>query len=427
MNLNNLPEWLKYLESFPSGLLNKSLQHVRIVAQKLDVLSFSSKVITVAGTNGKGSCIVFLEAILLAAGLRVGAYISPHLLYYNERVRLNGKDIDDQSLCAAFALVEQARVSVGVSLSYFEFSTLAALLIYKKYNPDFLLLEVGIGGRFDAVNIVDSDLAVITTISFDHTEILGKTRNAIGYEKSGIMRSYKPVICGANMPESVYTAAANIQAQPYFLNQDFVYWERDDHWCWQFLAATAATTDVIENLPLPRLPLPSAALALMAIKLLSSDFKITIAAIIAGLKQAFLLGRLQKIMVAGKEIICDVAHNYESAALLAANLTKSHCRADGNILAVVSALQDKDITAIFQPLENLVTRWYLGVLDNVRAANARQLAAGLQNIGITSFVSLTTVAAALKQAIAECQEKDKIVVFGSFYTVAECLKIITSY
>src|SRR3990172_9215928 len=183
-----LADWLQYLESLPSGLTNKSLDNVKNVANKLNLLNFTGKIITVVGTNGKGSCVVFLESILLQAGLKVGAYISPHLLHYNERIRLNGKDVDTKILCQAFATIKME--CTGVILSYFEFTTLTALFIFKKQKPDVLLLEAGLGGRFDAVNILESDISIITTISLEHTQILGNTKEAIGYEKSGIMRSF---------------------------------------------------------------------------------------------------------------------------------------------------------------------------------------------------------------------------------------------
>ncbi|HBC71873.1 MAG TPA: bifunctional tetrahydrofolate synthase/dihydrofolate synthase [Coxiellaceae bacterium] len=411
-----LADWLQYLESLPSGLTNKSLDNVKNVANKLNLLNFTGKIITVVGTNGKGSCVVFLESILLQAGLKVGAYISPHLLHYNERIRLNGKDVDTKILCQAFATIKME--CTGVILSYFEFTTLTALFIFKKQKPDVLLLEAGLGGRFDAVNILESDISIITTISLEHTQILGNTKEAIGYEKSGIMRSFKPVICGKNMPASITIAADNIQAKLYCLDRDFNYVEKNDCWNWQFI------TEVIKKLPLLRLPVNSAALALMTIKLLSEDFKISNQAIITGLKNAFLPGRWQRLIFNGKEIIFDVAHNHESATMLALNLNRGESK--GRILAVVGMSSDKDIVATLKPLIRTVDRWYLGAFNNIRAASVTNLAQGLQEAGGTDFVLLPSITLSLQQAIAECQEKDRIAVFGSFYTVAEGLKLITS-
>lgn len=410
----NLTAWLQYLETLPSGLNNSSLVNVKNIAQKLGLLSFSGKIITVGGTNGKGSCVVFLEAILLAAGYKTGAFISPHILRYNERIRLNGKDIDDATLCQIFAQIDKVRADIV--LSYFEFSTLAALAIFKKKKVDVLILEVGLGGSYDAVNILDADIAIITTISLDHTKILGNTREAIGREKAGIMRALKPIICGdINVPKSICTAANKIKAILYSANKDFFYIQQNGSWNWQF-----AKTN-IKNLPLPKLPIANAATALMAIKLLQKDIKIPKKAITIGLKKAFLPGRWQHIIVANKEIIFDVAHNPESVALLAQNL--SGLASMGRILAVVSMLRDKDITTTLQPLTKIVDKWYFGILTGVRAASAKLLTRSLVKAGGSDFVVLPTVREALQQAIAECGVKDRIVIFGSFHTVAEGFSI----
>lgn len=409
----NLNAWLQYLEALPSGLHNNSLLGVRSVAQKLGLLRFSGKIITVGGTNGKGSCVVFLEAILLAASLKTGAFISPHVLRYNERIRFNGKDIDDKTLCWAFTQVENARGDNV--LSYFEFSTLAALAIFKKKQADVLILEVGLGGRFDAVNILDADIAVITTISLDHTKILGNTRFAIGREKAGIMRPFKPVVCGdVDVPKSIYAAAKKIKATLYSANKDFSFSQQNGCWNWRFAKNNT------EKLPLPKLPIANAATALMVIKLLQKDFKISKKAIVTGIRKAFLPGRLQRIIVSNREIIFDVAHNPESAALLAQNLVKR--KSQGRSLAVVSMLNDKNIMATLQPLTKIIDKWYLGVLNDSRASDAKRLTRCLVRAGGSNFIVLSSVTRALQQAIAECGIKDRIVVFGSFHTVAEGLK-----
>lgn len=394
----DLTAWLRYLEALPSGLSNNSLVRVKSIAQKLGLLSFSEKIIVVGGTNGKGSCVIFLEAILLAAGLKTGAFISPHVLRYNERIRLNGKDIDDATLCRIFTQIENARGNTV--LSHVEFSTLAALATFKKKKVDVLILEVGLGGRFDAVNILDADIAIITTISLDHTKILGNTREAIGREKAGIMRAFKPVICGDDdIPKSIYAAAKRTKAVLYSANKGF-------------------------SFARPKLPIASARAALMAIKLLQKDLKISKKAIVTGLKKAFLIGRMQRIIAANREIIFDVAHNPESAVLLAQNLVKRASK--GYNLAVLSMLSDKNITATLRPLTKIVDKWYLGALTGSRATSTGQLARCLIKAGASNFVALPTVAGALKQAIAECRIKDRIVVFGSFHTVAEGLRVFNS-
>jgi len=415
MNINDLEDWLRYLNSLPSGLNSKSLDHLKSLAEKLSVLSFSSRVITVTGTNGKGSTVILLESILLASGFSVCAYISPHLLHYHERIRLNGIVVDNRTLCWAFALVENVRSAANIVLSYFEFSTLAALVIFKKQQPDFMLLEVGLGGRCDPVNILDSDIAVITTISLDHTHVLGNTKDAIGKEKFGIMRSFKPVICGVNMPDSVYSVANNTKSVLYCLNRDFFYSEKEDCWDWCF------GKDSLVNLPLPKLPVANAALVLMVIKLLSTDFKILPSAVITGLRNAFLPGRFQKIVFSGKEIILDVAHNFEATTLFAAKLTRE--KSSGRILAVASMLKDKDIVGMLKPLVSVIDEWYVSILSSPRAAKKQQLLECLDLANIRKFSFSPTVAISLQQAIAECKEKDKIAVFGSFLIVAEILII----
>lgn len=414
MNLIDLTDWLHYLELLPSGLANKSLASVKRVAAELDLFNKSTKIITIAGTNGKGSTVVFLESILLAAGFKTGAFISPHILNYRERIRLNGRDVNDIELCQAFAIVEKARELVGVTLSYFEFSTLAALVVFKKQKLDVLVLEVGLGGKFDAVNIVDSDLAVITTISLDHTHILGDTQDAIGKEKSGVMRRFRPVVCGENMPESIYQAADNLSAKLYVLGKDFSYIEKNGYWDWCF------DKTIVKNIPPLRLPVASAALALMVMRLLFGDHKIPQAVIISGLKNAFLSGRFERRVFKGKNIILDVAHNSEATALLAKNLVRA--RVGGRILAVTSMLQDKDITASFAPLAKVVDRWYLGILGGVRRAQEPQLIEAVRANQLTNFTLFPTVETSFMQAVTECQEQDEIVVFGSFYVVAEILK-----
>lgn len=411
----SLTAWLHYIESFPSGLHNRSLVKIKSIARKLRLLNFPQKIIIVGGTNGKSSSVVLLESILRAAGYNTGAYISPHLLRYNERIRLNGIAIDDKTLCRTFAQIEKARG--GVALSYFEFSTLVALAIFKRKKVEILILEVGLGGRFDAVNILDADIAIITTISLEHTHILGSTREAIGYEKSGIMRPLKPVICGdTTVPKSVSVVAKKIKAILYCVNQDFCYRQHQGKWCWQ------SSNSTISNLPLPQLPLANAATVLMAIKLLQHDLKISKKAITTGLNRAFLPGRWQTILLDNKQIIFDVAHNPESAALLARNIAK--VKAEGRILAVMSMLGDKDIAATLRELTKVVDKWYIGLLTGARAANARKLTKGLMQAGGGEFVLLPNIAEALKQAIAEYRGKDKIVVFGSFHTVAAGLKNI---
>ena len=404
----DLPAWLQYLETFPSGINNNSLVKVKKLAQRLGLLNFSGKIVVVGGSNGKSSCVVCLETIFLAAGYTTGAYISPHVLRYNERIRVCGQDVAAGILCRIFAQIDHARE--GIALSYFEFSTLAALAIFREQKLDILIFEVGLGGRFDAVNILDADIAIITTVSLEHTQILGNTKAAIAQEKAGIIRSCSPIIYGdANIPENICLAAKQKNASLYVVGKDFFYAKQDGKWFWQ------VGDHVIKNLPLPKLPLASVATALMVVYLLRNDFKIARRALVMGVRKATLLGRWQNIKVGGKEVIFDVAHNPESVALLAQNLSAGRT---GRILAVVSMLSDKNIVASLQLLTKIVDKWYIGTLANKRAATVAQLTEGL---GGCNFVVLSNIAAALQQAIAEWQRKDKIIVFGSFVTVADGL------
>lgn len=409
----NIQEWFSYLETLPSGLTITSLDHVKKVAQTLGVTKLPGKIVTVAGTNGKGSCVVFLEAIFVAAGYKVGAYISPHLLRYNERIRINGESIDDDILAAAFAVVKMAQGNT--TLSYFEFGTLVALQIFKQMELDVLLLEVGLGGRLDAVNIIDADVAVISTISLDHTAQLGNTRDEIGREKSGIMRKFKPVVCGdLNPPRSIYTNVNKTKAILYNAQSDFTYKIEENKWKWEH------ANWQLEDLPIPKLPLQNAATALMVITLLLPDIPVDHTAIVNGLKHAFLSGRFQ-LMQQSPAVIVDVAHNMESAALFASNLKKQTVA--GRTLAVLSMLKDKDIPATLKPFISLVDKWYVGQLSCTRAASAEQLRNNLKLCGAQKMFFQPNVAAAFNKAIAEAKEIDRIIVFGSFYTAGEVLKI----
>lgn len=409
----NLNQWLRYLETLPSGLNVRSLKHLKKIAAKLKILKFSAKIITIGGTNGKGSCVTFLESILLAAGYKIGTYISPHVLRYNERIKINGKEIDAKSLCRAFAIIEKIRGNTA--LSYFEYSTLAALTIFQKQKLDVLVLEIGLGGKFDPVNILDPDIAVISTISLDHTKILGNTRNAIAQEKVGIARANKPIVCGDfNPPHSIYTTTQKIKAPLYCINRDFSYFEKDKYWTWR------SSKRIITKLPIPKLPLANAATSLMAIELLKNTLNIPRAAIVRGLQKATLLGRWQQITIANKKIIFDVAHNPEATILLKQNLKKHY--PTNKILAVVGMLGDKDIKSTFQPLTKLVKKWYLSTVNSPRSATIQKLEKILTQLGATNFVTTLNIPQALQQAIAECRRKDRIVVFGSFLTVAEGLK-----
>lgn len=401
---SSLSEWLSYIETLHPRTIAFGLERVRLVADKLQVLAFNCPVITVAGTNGKGSCVAFLEIIAQAAGYRVGTYTSPHLLRFNERIHLAGREATDDELVEAFTQVEQARGSV--SLTYFEFTTIAALWLLQRADLQLLVLEVGLGGRLDAVNVVEPDVAIITSIDLDHMEWLGDTREDIGYEKAGIFRPNKPAICAdINPPASITAVAQQVGATLYCAGRDFSVHD--------FLGASLPTRT--------QLPVPSAAAALVALDCLKQRLDIGHAAILHGLQTATLPGRFQRIRYRDREIILDVAHNPAASVLLAQQLAARPF--DGLTHAVTSILADKDIEGILQPLLPQIASWFLSGLDLPRGTNAKNLANHLQNLGVAAYHIHTaeSVAVALEAALQHCAATDRIVVFGSFYTVAAVL------
>lgn len=410
--MNTFADWLKYLENLNPHKIDLSLERVAKVAHDLQLIKFQCPVITVTGTNGKGSCVAILEAIYLAAGYRVGAYTSPHLFRFNERIRIQNQSIDDDSLCEAFTVIQEyLDKQKNISLTYFEFTTLAALKIFQQAQLDVLILEVGLGGRLDAVNVVDADVAVITTIDIDHTEWLGNTRASIGYEKAGIFRGGKAAVCGDfNAPQSIYTVAHQLKTRLYSMNKDFFYNESNFDWNWYH------AEHVLSHLPKPSLELQNAATALMAIQLLQSRLLITSQTIAAGLQNVFLPGRFQII----GQCIFDVAHNPHAADLLAKRLQT--IPNEGRTLGVVGMLANKDIHGTLNALKNCIDIWYSGGLDNPRGASGNILMKSFQALGIEKCYNHASVKEAYQQALLACQTSDRIVVFGSFYTVSMCLK-----
>lgn len=404
----SLAAWLSYIETLHPHVIALGLERVQTVGKRLDVLAPSCPVITVAGTNGKGSCVTFAQAILTAAGYRVGTYTSPHLLRFQERACCDGVEFPEEEWVAAFTRVERARGDT--LLTYFEFTTLAALLLLQQARVDVLVLEIGLGGRLDAVNSVAPDVAVITTIAMDHMEWLGHTRNAIATEKAGIMRATKPVVIGdTDPPANLLAHAAQINAPAYCLNRDFHIKQADTRWDW-----LSATTSYY-HLPLPHLPLQNAATALMALECLRCQLPITPAHIAQGIASAYLPGRFQYI----KPCILDVAHNPAAAELLALRLRQHPI--SGHNLAVVSVLADKDIAGTLHPLLADIDTWYVAGLPVTRGATAEILAKHLQELGVVAYHKAPTVATALRAAISACTDQDRVVVFGSFHTVAAAL------
>lgn len=402
----SLADWLSYLEQIHPKSIDLGLQRVGAVAQRLGVDRLPGKVITVGGTNGKGTTCAMLEAMLTAAGYRVGVYASPHLLRYNERVRIDGAYVSDAALCDAFAQVEQARDDL--SLTFFEFGTLAALWLFCQAAPDVTVLEVGLGGRLDATNLIDADVAVITSIALDHCEWLGTDRQSIAREKAGIFRTGRPAICGEPQPPASLAEQAQLcQAHLKQLGLDFRLDRQTDSWCFTGLGVSWT------HLPLPVLPLANAVTAVAA--LISLGLPVGREAVCDGLRQARLNGRLQQVRQT-PAVWVDVAHNPHAAVYLASVLPP--LPKAGRRLAVVGMLQDKDIAGTLAELDALVDLWFLADLHGPRAASAAQLAANLPGRQVSCH---TDVDSAYSAALAAAKSVDMILVLGSFYTVADVL------
>tara|TARA_Y100001960_G_scaffold166097_1_gene174490 strand:+ start:983 stop:2203 length:1221 start_codon:yes stop_codon:yes gene_type:complete len=398
--------WLDYLTNLHTSAIDLGLDRVQAVAQKANLTKPAPTVITVAGTNGKGSTCALMEAILLDAGYSVGVYSSPHLIRYNERVRINGVDAEDSKHCAAFDYVEQQRGDI--SLSLFEFGTLAAFRIFQVEKVDVVLLEVGLGGRLDATNVVDHDVSVITSLAIDHVDWLGDDINVIGFEKAGIYRSGKPAICGQPTPPATVAAHADdIQAEFFQVGIQFDYQLTEKGWKW------TSGAFALEDLPVPSLPLPNAATALMALG--ASELQITDINIVNGLNNARLAGRMQ-VLQTGPEIVLDVAHNPHSAEYLVEKVKRQY--ADKNIHVVVAMLHDKDIKATIEAFTPIATQWYPASLTGPRAATADELCQYLPQ----GQVQFLTPVEAFESAKTHAAQDDVILVVGSFHTVGEVLE-----
>jgi len=412
-----LEQWLAWQETLHPSAIDLGLERVQQVARRLNLLDRPAfTVITVGGTNGKGSCVAFLEATLRAAGYNIGAYTSPHLLRYNERIRLNGVAVDDASLCEAFVRIDAVRE--GISLTYFEFGTLAALLLFQQAGVQVALLEVGLGGRLDAVNIMDADAALITAVAIDHVEWLGQDRDSIGREKAGIYRPGRPAICADPLPPAALLDHARaVGARLYLANRDYGFCRQGQQWNWW------CETIRLDALPLPALPgahqLGNAAGALMTLLSLAGRLPVPVEAIHAGLRQAGIAARFQ-VVAGAVEWILDVAHNPHAAAVLADMLNARPCA--GGTRAVWAMLNDKDALGVARALASGVDCWYTATLAGPHGRPGKQLLAILREAGSKGAIQhYPTVVAACHAAWQEADNGDRILVFGSFHTVAQAL------
>jgi dihydrofolate synthase/folylpolyglutamate synthase len=418
MRFEKLSDWLAWLESCHPQAIELGLDRIRAVANRLPLNFPATKIITIGGTNGKGSCVTFLDHILRADGYRVACYTSPHLIHYNERCVIDGKPVSDAQLLAAFAAVDAARETI--SLTYFEFGTLAALWLFAREKPDVMLLEVGLGGRLDAVNIVDADVAIVASVDIDHQDWLGDNRDVIAIEKAGIFRAHRPAISGDPQPPvTLEKAAHELHANWYGRGQQFDYRVTDNAWQWSGRDKRGAAIQ-LDNLPLPQLPLDNAATVVQALQLL--DITISEKAIRQGLLQAQLAGRFYRKNIADREVIFDVAHNPAAARLLAEKLVATG--AADNTIAVFAVMADKDFAGIVQPLLSAISHWYLVPLPDV----PRALAADKAQQQLQSFGAAADILSSIDQLpalLAQINPSQRLIVFGSFYTVAAAMQVFS--
>ena len=420
MTARTLADWLEFIERQHPKTIAMGLDRVREVATRMALGKPARKTLVVGGTNGKGSTVAFAEAIARAQGLRVGAYTSPHLHRYNERVRIDGRDADDAALVAGFEAVEAARGDVP--LTYFEYGTLCALWLFQREALDLAVLEVGLGGRLDAVNIVDADAAIITTVDLDHQDWLGSDIEAIGVEKAGIARPFKPLVLGDDdPPASVLRHAYAIGAQAWRIANDF-FAERIDaqRWRWREVGFSM-------ELPMPALAAPvqlrNAACAIAALRALR--LRIDREAVRQGVRDAQVAGRLQRFERDGVEVLVDVGHNPQAARALAAWLRAQPRR---RTLAVYAALADKDASGVVQALADVVDGWYLAGTPEAgpRGQAVEALATRLHGTPAANATPHADLDAALAAALADAAPDGRVLAFGSFHAAAQALRYLNA-
>ncbi|MBI5005700.1 MAG: bifunctional folylpolyglutamate synthase/dihydrofolate synthase [Nitrosomonadales bacterium] len=438
----SLADWLTYLESLHPKTIALGLERVAQVKQRLN-LQPDFPVIIVGGTNGKGSVCAMLEAILHAAGYKVGCYTSPHLLDYNERVRIARQQASDAELCASFEAIELARKgpqdsgnssltptlsqrekgqsqeAIDIPLTYFEFGTLAAMQCFISHKVDVAILEVGLGGRLDAVNVFDADVAVVTSVDIDHVDYLGDTREKIAFEKAGIFRRGHVAICAdSEVPQALRQHARQIGAELWCIGSEFGFTPHQGQWDYRSMTGARSA------LPIPALrgafQLHNASAVLAALDALKDGLPVNMQAIRRGLVEVELAGRFQ--FVPGRpQLILDVAHNPHAARSLAQNLGELP---PAKTYAVFAMLKDKDMAGVVQALDARIDEWFVAGIDAPRGATAAELAQVLQDNRVGGAVRVCdSIGGALHEASNRASENDRIAAFGSFYTVAEVMRV----
>lgn len=422
---STLEAWLTWQDALHWSEIDLELTRIRQVANNMALLDLPYKIMMVAGTNGKGSSIAMLEAILLAQGYKTGAYTSPHINRYNERIKLSGIEVNDGLLCDAFDAIDRARKDI--SLTSFEFSTLAALWIFKQHNIDVAVLEVGMGGRLDAVNVCDADVALITSIDLDHTQWLGETREAIGREKAGIMRAAVPAISGEpNAPDSIAATATQLGATLYQVDKDFSYhWDaQDDVWLWQGWHGDRLI------LPVPALSgafqLANAANVVAVLKSMSSQLKVSQRAIQQGLQTVNLAGRLEQVRTQ-PDILLDATHNPHAAKQLCHWLRENPVA--GKTLCLFSMLKDKEIAQVVNTLQDDIDHWFIVPLDDVDARGLsvddlqQRMQVQVDSIEASSVILSLTACESIDEAWQNSKkslnQQDRLIVFGSFLLLSK--------
>lgn len=440
MNLDSqtpLYQWLSYLEKSHTKTIDLGLERISQVAKKLNLSKPAPLVITVGGTNGKGTTCRFLEMLFLEMGLKVGVYSSPHLIDYRERVRINNKILSAHKHCQSFDFIEKNR---DISLSYFEFSTLSALNLFQQAKLDVVILEVGLGGRLDATNVVDSDIAIVTSIDFDHIKFLGDSLDEIGYEKAGIFRSGKPAIIGEpNPPQTTVEYARTLNCRISQCNQDWHIVEHTNTWDW-----VKKDGKKLLDLPLPNIPLANAGTAFAILDFL--PFEVSSEVIENTLKKVSLVGRLQLLpkkwysTLAQKlqmnindlpTIILDVGHNPHASRYLARKLSQNsegiNIYSTNKIAAICGVLKDKDLVGILMPLADKVSLWCGLTLEGERGQRGENIVEklnSLENLTASMINSANTMSEALQSTLPYLQKEDKLLIFGSFHTVAEFYELL---
>ena len=412
---SNLQEWLDWQQTLHPQNIDFKLERIKSVYEKLDIKSIANKVIIVAGTNGKGSTVAILESILFENNFSVGTFTSPHIKRYNERIKIDKKEVTSAELIESFKMIDKLRGKT--TLTYFEFATLTAFHLFSKKDLDYVVLEVGLGGRLDATNIIDSNLSIITSIGIDHTEFLGTTIDSIAMEKAGVMRPFAPCIYADKSPPSVLLSYAKKNGSNFLYNQnDFFTKISNDTWSWK--------SNMGKNLVLPLLPLRGdfqynhAAAALQALELIEPSILENTELLNNGITNISLMGRYQKIS-STPEIIIDVAHNADSAEKLMDNLNKENKK---NTVAVIGVLKDKDVYSLIKPMINNVDKWYCGTINSDRGMNADEIKIRMSStINQKNIETFGSIDKACSEAMLSLGKNDRLIVYGSFYTVSEFL------